>query len=220
MNSNPQRDWNEREQKVAAVVDVLRYITAPPAPLTHDEVARRCIENDLYARLLFEEVGKVDVPDHARVVFLPTSQYALKGHGPLVLEMPPETLHIEASPADLANCVLCGHDPANTTAPQREWEKPEDKTAAIADVLRYIFTQPPDVRARCLRDDRYSASLFRDPRIGNINVPPETKTIFMHSGEREREIRGSLVIVVPPASMADASDDDLLNRVLCCYQLW
>lgn len=220
MNSTPRRDWNEREEKVAAVVEVLRYITAPPEPLKHEEVAKRCIENDMYARLLFEEVGKVDVPDHARVVFLPTSQYGLKGNGPLVLEMPPENLHIAATPADLANYALCGHNAAAAAKARRDWSNVDDKSAAIADVLRYIFTQPPEVRARCLRDDRFSAELFRDPRIGNINVPAETKVMFMPSGERERDIRGSLVIVVPPASMAGASDDDLLDYVLCCYPLW
>jgi hypothetical protein len=220
MNSTPARDWNEREEKVAAVVDVLRYITAPPAPMKHEEVAKRCVENNIYARLLFEEIGKVDVPDHARVVFLETSQYGLKEKGPLVIEMPPETLHISATPADLANYALCGHNAAAATRPKREWGSVDDKSAAIADVLRYIFTQPAEVRARCLRDDAYSAELFRDPRIGNIYVPAETKVMFMQSGEREREIRGSLVIVVPPASMAKASDDELLDYVLCCYELW
>jgi hypothetical protein len=220
MNSTPARDWNEREQKVAAVVEVLRYITAPPAEMKHEEVARRCVDNDMHARLLFEEVGKVDVPDHARVVFLPSSQYGLKDKGPLVIEMPPETLHITATPADLANYALCGHSAAAAARPKRDWGSVDDKDAAIADVLRYIFTQPPEVRARCLRDDAYSAELFRDPRIGNINVPAETKVMFMQSGEREREIRGSLVIVVPPASMAKASDDELLDYVLCCYALW
>jgi hypothetical protein len=220
MNSTPARDWNEREQKVAAVVEVLRYITAPPEPLKHDEVARRCVENDMYARLLFEEIGKVDVPDHARVVFLPSSQYGLKDKGPLVIEMPPENLYITATPADLANYALCGHSAVAAARPKRGWENVDDKSAAIADVLRYIFTQPPEARARCLRDDAYSAELFRDPRIGNINVPAETKVMFMQSGEREREIRGSLVIVVPPASMADANDDELLDYVLCCYALW
>ena len=220
MNSTPARDWNEREEKVAAVVEVLRYITAPPAEMKQADVARRCVENDMYARLLFEEVGKVDVPDHARVVFLPSSQYGLKDKGPLVIEMPPENLHITATPAVLANYALCGHSAAAAARPKREWESVDDKDAAIADVLRYIFTQPPEVRARCLRDDAYSAELFRDPRIGNINVPAETKVMFMQSGEREREIRGSLVIVVPPASMAKASDDELLDYVLCCYALW
>jgi hypothetical protein len=220
MNSTPARDWNEREEKVAAVVDVLRYITAPPRPMKHEEVARRCVENDMYARLLFEEVGKVDVPDHARVVFLPSSQYGLKENGPLIIEMPPENLQISATPADLANYALSGHNAAAPSRPKREWSSVDDKSAAIADVLRYIFTQPRKVRARCLRDDAYSAELFRDPRIGNINVPAETKAMFMHTGEREREIRGSLVIVVPPASMAKASDDDLLDYVLCCYPLW
>jgi hypothetical protein len=220
MNSTPPRDWNEREEKVAAVLEVLRYITAPPEPMKHEEVAKRCVESDRYARLLFEEVGKVDVPDHARVVFLPTSQHGLKEKGPLVLEMPPENFHISATPADLANYALSGHNSAPSARPKRDWGSVDDKSAAIADVLRYIFTQPPHVRARCLRDDAYSAELFRDPRIGNINVPAETKVMFMHSGERERDVRGSLVIVVPPASMAGASNDELLDYVLCCYPLW
>lgn len=220
MNTTPQRNWNERKDKIAAVLDVLRYILSPPSPLTYDDVGKRCVNNDNYARLLFEEAGKVKVPDVARVVFLATSQYGLKERGSLVLEMPPASLQLSASPADLQNYALCGHVPSSLLAPKRDWYDVDDKAAAIADVLRHISNQPPEIRERCLSDNEYSAELFRDARIGNINVPPDAKTIFVPSGEREREIRGSLVIVLPPASAAQATDQELLLYVVCCYRLW
>jgi hypothetical protein len=220
MNTTPPRNWNERADKIAAVLDVLRYILSPPSPLTYDIEGKRCVNNDNYARLLFEEVGKVQVPDIARVVFLATSQYGLKERGSLVLEMPPASLHLTASPADLQNYALCGHEPSSSSAAKRDWYDVDDKADAITDVLRHISNQPPEIRERCLNENEYSSMLFREPRIGNINVPPDVKTIFVPSGEREREIRGSLVIVLPPESAAHATDQELLLYVVCCYRLW
>lgn len=216
----PQRDWNERTDKIAAVLDVLKHILSPPAPDTYQKISQRLIESDTYARLLFEDIGKVSVPDHARIVFLATSQFGKKDDRSLVVEMPPATMHLAASPDDLIHYVHCGHDVGTSSKPRRDWNNPDEKTAAIADVLRHLFTQPPELRERCLKDDECSAALFRNPRIGNINVPKEAKTIFVPPGEREREIRGSLVIVVPPQSAGTPSDDQLLRYVQCCYRLW
>lgn len=221
MSSTPSRDWSNPKDKAAAVLAVLRHILSPPAGSpTSAEIGRKCIETDLYGRMLFEDIGKVQVPSHARVVFVHTSQLGLKDQGTLVVEMPPASVQVTASPSDLMNYTHCGFEPATSSNPQRKWSDPHDKEAAIADVLRYLLTQPLEVRERCLKDDGFSAELFTNPRIGNINVPSESKTIFVPSGEREREIRGSLVLVVPPPSAATATDEELLNYVICCYKLW
>ena len=214
------RDWNDREDKGSAIVDVLRYIMSPPAPLTYEQVARRCIKQDNYARLLFEEVGKVRVPDHARVVFLETSQHDLKERGSLVIEIPPSTLQITADPAHLANYVHRGLSSSSGGSQRRNWNNPQEKRDAVTDVLRYLLTQPVEVRERCLKDDTETMALFTESRIGNINVPVDAKTILVPSGEQEKEVRGSLVIAVPPVTMATAPREQLLLYAQCCYRQW
>ena len=219
MAESVKRDWNKPLERRDAVLDVLRYMMHPPGPTTPEELAERCIKSDAYARVMFEETGKIMVPLDVRIVFVATSQYNLGDKGTLVLEMPPPGISVAVTPESLLRYVHAGYDPAAGSS-RRSWVDFDDKADAITDVLQHILTAPDTVRARCLRDDDFTAELFRDPRIGNINVPDEAKTIFIPTGEREKLDNGSFVIAAPPPSAQGADDELLLSYVLCCYRQW
>jgi hypothetical protein len=111
----------------------------------------------------------------------------------------------------------------NGNADRRDWNKVDDVGAAVVDVLRHILAQPPEVTAKCLSDDQFARSLFEDPKIGNIDVPENTKTVFLHPGERERKEKGSVIIEMPvPGTPAQTEEERqaLLGHVLCCYRIW
>ncbi len=106
-----------------------------------------------------------------------------------------------------------------TAGPRRNWHILDDKRAAIIDVLEYLKTQPQEVRARCVQDDIFARSLFTDPSIGNITVPPEAKTIFMPEGERALKEAGSVILEIPRQGTS-TSGEGLLNYVLGTYKYW
>lgn len=86
MSTENRRNWNNSDDVGAAVVDVLRYILGQP-----EEVARKCIADDKFARGLFEDpkIGNIDVPEKVKTVFLEEGERERKGKGSVVIEMPP-----------------------------------------------------------------------------------------------------------------------------------
>ncbi|MEO5717382.1 MAG: hypothetical protein ABIR29_02295 [Chthoniobacterales bacterium] len=108
---------------------------------------------------------------------------------------------------------------SGTTGPRRNWHILDDKRAAIIDVLEYLKTQPEEVRDRSVQDDTFARSLFSNPAIGNITVPPEGKVIFLPAGERALKESGSVILELPKAGTSTAGED-LLNYVLGTYKYW
>jgi hypothetical protein len=110
-----------------------------------------------------------------------------------------------------------------STPARRDWNVLDEKRAAIIDVLKHVMSQPPEVGQRCVQDDQFARSLFEDPAIGNVSVPPHAKTVFMPRGELERKGKGSVVIELPETQgtmKATTNPEDLLKYVLCCYIPW
>ncbi len=103
--------------------------------------------------------------------------------------------------------------------PRRSWTVLDDKRAAIIDVLEYLKAQPQEVRDRSVQDDAFARSLFDNPDIGNITVPPEAKTIFFQPGERALKEAGSVILELPAAGTTTAGED-LLTYVLGNYKYW
>ncbi len=103
--------------------------------------------------------------------------------------------------------------------PRRNWPILDDKRAAIIDVLEYLKAQAQEIRDRSVTDDAFARSLFEDPNIGNITVPPEAKTIFFHPGERALKEGGSVILELPRAGTT-TSGEDLLTYVLGNYKYW
>jgi hypothetical protein len=108
---------------------------------------------------------------------------------------------------------------------RRNWNDLDDKRAAIIAVIKHVISQPPAFGQECVRKDDLVRQLYEDPKIGNIDVPPNVKTLFMPEGELAKEAKGSVVIELPPrgaggSGFAAPSDNDLLRFVLCCYNVW
>ncbi len=86
MSTENRRSWNNSDDVGAAIVDVLRYILAQP-----QNVGRKCIDDDKFARSLFEDpkIGNIDVPEKVKTVFLEEGERERKSKGSVVIEMPP-----------------------------------------------------------------------------------------------------------------------------------
>ncbi len=108
---------------------------------------------------------------------------------------------------------------SGTPGPRRNWHILDDKRAAIIDVLEHLKTQPQEVRDRCVQDDTFARSLFTNPAIGNITVPPEGKVVFLPQGERALKESGSVILEIPRQGTS-TSGEDLLNYVLGTYKYW
>lgn len=92
-------DWNNLNQKRAAILRVLRHIIANPA------AGQSCIGNDAAARALFEnpQIGNISVPAGARVVMFPSGEEALREASSVIIELP------TPSPATPNDASLLGH---------------------------------------------------------------------------------------------------------------
>jgi hypothetical protein len=80
------RKWTNPDDKKAACIDVLKQIAGDR------ELAAKCLKSEAFARQAFQEIGKIDVPDDAKVVFLPegdVDKAKRDGAGSLVIELPP-----------------------------------------------------------------------------------------------------------------------------------
>jgi len=80
------RKWNNPDDKKAAYLAVLKKI------MVDKRFAEKCLESDEFARDAFRTIGEIEVPEDAKVVFLPegdVDKAKRDGTGSLVLEIPP-----------------------------------------------------------------------------------------------------------------------------------
>ena len=80
------RKWNNPDDKKAACVAVLKKI------MTDKSFGEKCLKSDDFARKAFRTVGEIEVPQDAKVVFLPegdVDKAKRDGTGSLVIEIPP-----------------------------------------------------------------------------------------------------------------------------------
>ncbi|HEX4638163.1 MAG TPA: hypothetical protein VH170_01620 [Chthoniobacterales bacterium] len=80
------RTWNNPDHKKAACIAVLNKISSD------ETFGAKCLKSEEFAREAFRSVGKIDVPEDAKVVFLPEGDLdkaKRDGAGSLVLEIPP-----------------------------------------------------------------------------------------------------------------------------------
>ena len=80
------RKWNNPDDKKAACVAVLKKI------MTDRSFGEKCLKSDDFARTAFRTVGEIEVPQDAKVVFLPegdVDKAKRDGTGSLVIELPP-----------------------------------------------------------------------------------------------------------------------------------
>jgi hypothetical protein len=80
------RKWTNPDDKKAACIAVLNKITDDKA------FGVRCLQSDAFAREAFRKIGKIDIPEDAKVVFLPEGDLdraKRDGAGSLVIELPP-----------------------------------------------------------------------------------------------------------------------------------
>lgn len=80
------RKWNNPDDKKAACIAVLKKIINDPT------FGEKCLKSDDFARKAFRTVGEIEVPDDAKVVFLPegdVDKSKRDGSGSLVIELPP-----------------------------------------------------------------------------------------------------------------------------------
>jgi len=83
---NRLREWNNPDDKKAAYLAVIKKIMAD------EKFAAECLTSAEFARKAFRTVGEIDVPEDAKVVFLPEGDLdkaKRDGAGSIVIEMPP-----------------------------------------------------------------------------------------------------------------------------------
>src|SRR3982750_4679051 len=101
---NPARKWNNPDDKKAAYLAVLKKIMADK------RFAEKCLESDAFARNAFQTVGEIEVPENAKVVFLPEGDLdkaKRDGTGSVVIEMPPREK--EKPDAHMMEYVRCSY---------------------------------------------------------------------------------------------------------------
>lgn len=84
--SYPMKKWNNPDDKKAACIAVLKKI------MIDRSFGDKCLKSDAFARRAFHTVGQIEVPEDAKVVFLPEGDVdkSKRDHaGSLVLEIPP-----------------------------------------------------------------------------------------------------------------------------------
>lgn len=94
---------------------------------------------------------------------------------------------------------------------RRKWDR-TGKSLAVVDVLAHIISQPAAIGLRCLEHASYARQLFDDPAIGNIDVPGNVKIVFLPTGERNKEDKGSIVIELPPVGSTQFNPRQLLEN--------
>jgi len=80
------RKWTNADDKKAACLAVLNKV------MSDRSFGEKCLKSDEFARKAFRSIGQIEVPDDAKVVFLPegdVDKAKRDGTGSLVLEIPP-----------------------------------------------------------------------------------------------------------------------------------
>jgi hypothetical protein len=80
------RKWNNPDDKKAAYFAVLKKV------MDDEKFAAKCLESDDFARDAFRTIGQIEVPEDAKVVFVPEGDLdraKRDGKGSIVIEMPP-----------------------------------------------------------------------------------------------------------------------------------
>lgn len=112
----------------------------------------------------------------------------------------------------------------NENSNRRDWNKMEEKREAIVAVLKYLQKASEDERTACIGSDSALRDLFQRKGVGNIDVPPDVKTVAMPMHEREKKAKGSVVLEMPPrtgeAPTFAEPPDPILVHLLCCYKVW
>jgi hypothetical protein len=100
---NRLREWNNPDDKKAAYLAVIKKIMAD------DKFAEKCLASAEFARKAFRTVGEIDVPEDAKVVFLPEGDLdkaKRDGAGSIVIEMPPrKSGHPEGHAMEYMRCT-------------------------------------------------------------------------------------------------------------------
>jgi hypothetical protein len=80
------RKWNDPDDKKAACSAVLKKI------MSDRSFGAKCLKSDEFARDAFRTIGEIEVPEDAKVVFVPegdVDKAKRDGTGSLVIEIPP-----------------------------------------------------------------------------------------------------------------------------------
>jgi hypothetical protein len=80
------KKWTNPDDKKAACIAVLNKIASDR------DFGAKCLKSDAFARKAFRDIGKIDVPEDAKVVFVPegdVDKAKRDGGGSLVIELPP-----------------------------------------------------------------------------------------------------------------------------------
>ncbi|MEY2564756.1 MAG: hypothetical protein QOH88_2949 [Verrucomicrobiota bacterium] len=103
MSDGTRRRWDEFDDKRAAIIAVIKYVTSQPP-----EVGQRCVGDDAYVRQLYEdrEIGNIDVPGDVKTLFMPEGEKAKEAKGSVVIELPPRPVNVP-NENDLLRYVLC-----------------------------------------------------------------------------------------------------------------
>jgi hypothetical protein len=95
------RKWNNVDDKKAACTAVLKKI------MTDRSFGEKCLESEDFARKAFRTVGEIEIPEDAKVVFLPEGDLEKAkrdGTGSLVLEVPPTTDDTSGHELEFVRC--------------------------------------------------------------------------------------------------------------------
>ncbi len=112
--------------------------------------------------------------------------------------------------------VLSSYLAAPSTSASRDWEKLDDRAAAVVDVLRHLIAHQNEAE-QCVKDDQHSYDMFAGP-IGRIQPPKDIKIVFMPSGQIAAQAGGSLVLEIPSQRLRDL--ELVQANTLCCYNYW
>jgi len=115
---------------------------------------------------------------------------------------------------------------SNGTTPRRRWDNRDDKLAAIIAVVKYIMKNQEQYAKgeACVGvgNDPKANDLFRDPSIGNIDIPANGRVVMFASGESALNEASSLVIELPPKAKVgtEMSPTELASYAIGNYDHW
>jgi hypothetical protein len=115
---------------------------------------------------------------------------------------------------------------SNGTTRQRDWTDRDDKLAAILDVMKYIMKDKTNYAIGKagvgVGNDSKANDLFRDPKIGNINIPANGRVVIFDPGETKLHEASSLIIELPSEDKVGTQMDDtaLASHAIGNYNHW